>query len=244
VTFGYDRYATISGVVAMPFPGTIECFQSRVMGERNVSRPWTDEEGSYFYLFCKSFDYSLHLPTPDELLKQGVAEHGDTDHWKTIALSVPGRSNKACRKVAIKCLYSILTRSLISSYKRWLHSLKPNVKKSAWTAEEDKLLIELFMKHGPKWSVFSRQIPGRTDDACSKRYREALDPNLKKEEWTPEEDEKLIEAYNSIGGKWGQVGQRLQRSGLGCRNRSINQYHYWLLSHFFQGGVSWNAKRL
>ena len=81
------------------------------------------------------------------------------------------------------------------------------------------------MKHGPKWSAFSRQIPGRTDDACSKRYREALDPNLKREEWTPEEDEMLIEAYNSIGGKWGQVGQSLQRSGLGCRNRSIKQYH-------------------
>ena len=95
------------------------------------------------------------------------------------------------------------------------------------------MLIELFMKHGPKWSAFSRQIPGRTDDACSKRYREALDPNLKREEWTPEEDEMLIEAYNSIGGKWGQVGQSLQRSGLGCRNRSIKQYHYCLLSHSF-----------
>lgn len=46
-------------------------------------------------------------PTSDELLRQGVAEHGDTDHWKTIALSVPGRSNKACRKVIIKYLYNI-----------------------------------------------------------------------------------------------------------------------------------------
>lgn len=135
-----------------------------------------------------------------------------------------------------------MSRSLIT-HKRWLHSLQPNIKKSAWTAEEDKLLIELFTKHGPKWSAFSRQIPGRTDDACSKRYREALDPNLKREEWTPEEDEMLIEAYNAIGGKWGQVGQSLQRSGLGCRNRSIKKYHYRLLSHPFQGGVSWNAKR-
>ena len=136
-----------------------------------------------------------------------------------------------------------MSRSLISPYKRWLHSLQPNIKKSAWTAEEDKLLIELFTKHGPKWSSFCGQIPGRTDDACSKRYRESLDPNLKREEWTPEEDDMLMEAYNSIGGKWGQVGQSLQRSGLGCRNRSIKRYHYCLLSHSFQGGVSWNAKR-
>lgn len=111
-------------------------------------------------------------------------------------------------------------------YKRWLHSLQPNVKKSAWTADEDKLLIELYLKHGPKWSAIARQILGRTDDACSKRYREALDPNLKKEDWTPEEDAKLIEVYHLIGGKWGQVGQSLQRSGLGCRNRSIKRHHH------------------
>lgn len=100
------------------------------------------------------------------------------------------------------------------------------------------------MTHGPKWSAIARQISGRTDDACSKRYREALDPNLKKEDWTPEEDEKLLEAYNSVGGKWGRVGHTLQRSGLGCRNRSIKRHDLCLLSHFFQGGVSWNAKRL
>ena len=72
---------------------------------------------------------------------------------------------------------------------RWLHSLSPNVKKSAWTKDEDQLLLSLYETHGPKWSFIARQIRGRTDDACSKRYREALDPNLKKTEWTAEEDE-------------------------------------------------------
>jgi hypothetical protein len=95
------------------------------------------------------------------------------------------------------------------------------VKKSAWTPDEDELLLELFDKFGPKWSLIARQIAGRTDDACSKRYRESLDPSLKKDQWTPEEDEKLMEVYNRIGGKWGQLGQELQRSGLGCRNRFV-----------------------
>ncbi|KDR84868.1 hypothetical protein GALMADRAFT_217949 [Galerina marginata CBS 339.88] len=150
------------------------------MAERIVSRPWSEEE--------------------DLLLRQAVAHYGENDNWKTIALSIPGRTNKACRK-------------------RWLHSLQPNVKKSAWTPSEDKMLLELYESFGPKWSAIARQIPGRTDDACSKRYREALDPNLKKDQWTQEEDELLVEVYNRIGGKWGQVGQELQRSGLGCRNR-------------------------
>lgn len=49
------------------------------MGDRGVGKPWT--------------------PYEDSLLTQAVAIHGEVDNWKTIALSVPGRTNKACRKV-------------------------------------------------------------------------------------------------------------------------------------------------
>jgi len=49
--------------------------------ERIVGRPWTKHE--------------------DNLLKQAVDIHGENDNWKTVALSVPGRTNKACRKVSI-----------------------------------------------------------------------------------------------------------------------------------------------
>ncbi|KAL1951754.1 hypothetical protein VTO73DRAFT_903 [Trametes versicolor] len=150
------------------------------MSERGVGNPWTTYE--------------------DNLLIQAVAIHGENDNWKAVALSVPGRTNKACRK-------------------RWLHSLSPNVKKTAWTSEEDQLLLSLYAVHGTKWSVIARNIQGRTDDACSKRYREALDPSLKRDDWTAAEDTKLLEAYARLGGKWGIIGQELGRSGLGCRNR-------------------------
>ncbi|KAI0336158.1 hypothetical protein GY45DRAFT_585147 [Cubamyces sp. BRFM 1775] len=150
------------------------------MSDKGVGKPWTAYE--------------------DDLLRQAVAIHGENDNWKAVALSVPGRTNKACRK-------------------RWLHSLSPNVKKTAWTPEEDYLLVSLYSMHGQKWSVIARHIPGRTDDACSKRYREALDPSLKRDEWTPDEDAQLLEAYSRLGGRWGIIGQELNRSGLGCRNR-------------------------
>ena len=41
--------AVVAHCCSMPFPasGPMECFQSQGMAERNVSRPWTDEEGSY-----------------------------------------------------------------------------------------------------------------------------------------------------------------------------------------------------
>ncbi|KAH8997476.1 hypothetical protein EDB92DRAFT_1432129 [Lactarius akahatsu] len=136
----------------------------------------------------------------DILLSRAVAEFDGEADWKTIAQRVPGRTNKACRK-------------------RWLHSLSPSIKKSAWTKDEDENLMSLYKLYGAKWSVIARQIPGRTDDACSKRYREALDPALKKDEWTQDEDAKLLGLYAQMGGRWVQVGQQLQRSSLGCRNR-------------------------
>lgn len=54
------------------------------MAERTVGRPWNTHE--------------------DNLLKQAVAIHGENDNWKTISLSVPGRTNKACRKVSMSDL--------------------------------------------------------------------------------------------------------------------------------------------
>lgn len=49
------------------------------MKEKNVGKPWSKDE--------------------DELLLSAVAIHGEVDNWKNVALCVPGRTNKACRKV-------------------------------------------------------------------------------------------------------------------------------------------------
>lgn len=34
----------------------------------------------------------------DELLLKQIAIHGESGKWKAIAVAVPGRTNKACRK--------------------------------------------------------------------------------------------------------------------------------------------------
>jgi hypothetical protein len=46
-----------------------------------------------------------HTGTPwsaeeDKLLIQAVSIHGEVDQWKAIAFFIPGRTNKACRKVS------------------------------------------------------------------------------------------------------------------------------------------------
>lgn len=80
-------------------------------------------------------------------------------------------------------------------------------------------MVELHAFYGNKWSSIARFIPGRTDDACSKRFREALDPNVKKDVWSLQEDEQLLMLQKRIGCKWKEVGLDMQRSSLDCRNR-------------------------
>lgn len=174
----------------------------------------------------------------DSLLRQAVAEHGDEQAaWKTIADCVPGRSNKACRKVrpSLSAATTLLLLLIFFSdgsipcrlrYERYFFSYYLHFRltylQTPWTPAEDALLLKLYATHSPpRWALIAKSIPGRTDDACSKRYRESLDPLLKRDNWTPEEDAKLIHLNKQLGSKWTQVGQAMGRSGLGCRNRSI-----------------------
>ncbi len=64
--------------------------------ERNISRPWSEEEGEVLPVLLA---ISPSRFFPDKLLTEAVKTHGERDNWKNVALSVPGRSNKACRKV-------------------------------------------------------------------------------------------------------------------------------------------------
>ncbi|KAF7728856.1 hypothetical protein EC973_005482 [Apophysomyces ossiformis] len=150
----------------------------------------------------KSRERAPWTPEEDNLLRLAVQLYGDkTEKWAKIAACVPGRTNKNCRK-------------------RWFHSLDPSLRKGAWTDEEDQLLREGVMKYPNQWSKIADMLEGRTDDQCAKRWRESLDPNIDRSDWTPEEDQRLIERYHEYGSQWQKIAQFFDgRPGLHCRNR-------------------------
>jgi hypothetical protein len=55
---------------------------------------------------------------------QNYEKGGGKIHWRAIAKFLPGRLGKQARE-------------------RWYNHLDPNLKKSEWSPEEDKMLIEL-----------------------------------------------------------------------------------------------------
>lgn len=106
--------------------------------------------------------------------------------------------------------------------RRWVALLNPNLRRGRWTADEDQLLMEQYNLHGPLWQTIARNIQGRSEHQCSKRYREILDPGVRDrlKPWTDEEDLLLVRMISKHGTKWKTIAQGLElRLSLTCRNR-------------------------
>ncbi|KAL8166951.1 hypothetical protein V2J09_008450 [Rumex salicifolius] len=81
----------------------------------------------------------------DKILIEYVREHGE-GNWNAVQRNTAlQRCGKSCRL-------------------RWANHLRPNLKKGAFSSEEERLIIDLHSKLGNKWARISAQLPGRTDN--------------------------------------------------------------------------------
>ena len=65
--------------------------------------------------------------------------------------------------------------------------------KGPWTQEEDEILFQRVREFGAKnWSDIAKALPGRIGKQCRERWHNHLNPDIKKEKWTEQEDEIII----------------------------------------------------
>lgn len=92
--------------------------------------------------------------------------------------------------------------------------------KHKFSAEEDERLRELVEVKKLNFKQISKLMPGRSTRQCRERWKYFLCPDINKEEWTPEEDEILLENYNKFGTKWAIIANFLDsRTGVDTKNR-------------------------
>ena len=55
------------------------------------------------------------------------------------------------------------------------------MRKEEWSAEEDKVIMELVQRYGTKWSKIVKYLPGRTDNAIKNRWNSTMRKNLRRQ---------------------------------------------------------------
>ncbi|KAJ7111826.1 hypothetical protein C8R44DRAFT_882875 [Mycena epipterygia] len=101
-----------------------------------------------------------------------------------------------------------------------------NRERRQWTAQEDELLRLAVSREEPgnpapsKWHAIAQHVPNRTNKDCRKRWYAKMSSDVVKGGWSPEEDQRLLNAIDSYGTRWSLVASMVQtRNSDQCAKR-------------------------
>ncbi|KAJ8907605.1 hypothetical protein NDN08_007715 [Rhodosorus marinus] len=95
------------------------------------------------------------------------------------------------------------------------------VVKDPWTAEQDQQLTMLVSTSGLRsWTKIARCLERRTGKQCRERWLNYLDPRIKHDAWTHEEDMLLIQLQTKYRNKWAAISKFMDgRTDNAIKNR-------------------------
>ena len=93
--------------------------------------------------------------------------------------------------------------------------------KNKFTAEEDKLLLEIASQTKVhNWNEIAQKVGTRNARQCRERWNNYLNPSLRNDPWTEEEDRLLIDLHAEYGTHWNKISKMFcNRSDNSIRNR-------------------------
>ncbi|KAG0484524.1 hypothetical protein HPP92_008603 [Vanilla planifolia] len=88
---------------------------------------------------------------------------------------------------------------------------KMGLKKGPWSAEEDQILISHIQKYGHgNWRALPKQAGlARCGKSCRLRWTNYLRPDIKRGNFTKEEEDTIITLHELLGNRWSAIAARL-----------------------------------
>ncbi|KAJ7972653.1 MYB family protein [Quillaja saponaria] len=88
---------------------------------------------------------------------------------------------------------------------------KMGLKKGPWTPEEDEILINYIQTHGhSNWRALPKQAGLlRCGKSCRLRWTNYLRPDIKRGNFTREEEDIIINLHETLGNRWSAIASRL-----------------------------------
>ncbi|KAG4913828.1 hypothetical protein JHK82_054415 [Glycine max] len=119
----------------------------------------------------------LWSPEEDEKLLNYITKHGH-GCWSSVPkLAGLQRCGKSCRL-------------------RWINYLRPDLKRGAFSQQEENSIIELHAVLGNRWSQIAAQLPGRTDNEIKNLWNSCLKKKLRQRGIDPNTHQPLSEVEN------------------------------------------------
>lgn len=200
------------------------------VGEPNYAPERSPVECVRMYRRRPTEDRSPWTKEEDDRLRDGVARFGEVWAQGTRApLSFPPH-DLPLTSLRWRCaVATIVGRNPNQCITRWTKSLRPDIKRGRWSADEDQTLREAVSQQlgrsavfdppvppapgAPplpkvRWSQVSKLVEGRTDAQCRERWVNVLDPRVsgsKRRPWTADEEERLWQMRERDGKTWAEI---------------------------------------
>ncbi|CAD8138880.1 unnamed protein product [Paramecium pentaurelia] len=176
---------------------------------RKYSSDYSDSDVSNQESQVKKRIVKIWTPEEDQLLQSFYEKY--KGNWIQVAQSIPNRNPSQCSQ-------------------RWKR-INPNRIRSRrqWTEEEDLQVLNLIKKFGKNWKAIENHMYGRSGKQIRERFINKLDQTINHNEFTQEEDEKIVKLYYQIGPRWSDISKLLKGRP---ENMIKNRFYSHIKKHY------------